>query len=311
MEGRCQRKVVYRPSEWLWNRPCRHPATRSFSKEESLSRRIDAHQHFWRYSPEDHAWIDDRMARLRRDFLPADLAPELAQAQMDGSVAVQARQSLEETRFLVELKQAHSEVLGVVGWVDLCAESVGAELEELGGELVGVRHLVQDEPDDEFLLREDFRRGIGHLAGTGLIYELLIHPRHLVVAKSLVAEFPEQPFVLDHMAKPYIARDEIRPWADHLRALAQHDNVSCKLSGLVTEARWDDWTLDDLVPYLDVALDCFGIERVMFGSDWPVCLLASPDYRTTLGVLDVYGERLGVGERNRLFGENAARIYGL
>jgi len=282
----------------------------------TCTRRLDAHQHFWHYDAAEYGWIDERMGVLQRDFLPKDLRPELDRAGVDGTIAVQARCTEEETRFLLELACEAPWIAGVVGWVDLTAPDVERRLDAVAGEpkLVGLRHIVQDEPDDRFLLREDFGRGVGLLSARGLVYDVLIHPRHLRVAAEFVGRFPEQTFVLDHLAKPPIADGAAAAsgaWADDLRALAEHPRVACKLSGLVTEARWNDWSLDDLAPYLDVALEAFGAERVMMGSDWPVCLLAAPGYGPVVGAVESWAERLTSAEREALLGTNAARWYGI
>ena len=234
--------------------------------------RIDAHQHFWSYSPEAYPWITDDLATLRRDFGPEDLAPHLAEHGFDGCVAVQARASVDETRELLDHAARHANVLGVVGWFDLTSREVERELDAFAGELllVGVRHIVQDEPDDRFLARADFRAGVAALGRRGLVYDVLVFPRHLAVATEFVDALPDQPFVLDHLAKPPVARGELEPWATELRALARREHVTVKLSGLVTEADWSAWTPEQLAPYLDVALEAFGPRRVLFGSDWPV-----------------------------------------
>jgi L-fuconolactonase len=256
------------------------------------------------------------MAEIRRDFLPRDLAPLLEANGFEGSIAVQARQSVEETEWLLELaeKDALGKQLtnGVVGWVDLCAPDVGAELERLAEheKLVGVRHVVQDERDDEFMLRADFRRGIGRLKEFGLAYDLLLYPRHLPAAVKLVREFSEQRFVLDHIAKPDIAAGVLEPWARDIRELARAENVACKLSGMVTEARWNEWWSGDFKPYLDVVLEAFGADRVMIGSDWPVCTV-SGDYATTMGIVMKFAEELTANEREGMLGGNCARVYGL
>ena len=274
--------------------------------------RVDAHQHFWRYDPAGYGWMGDGMDALKRDHLPADIAPHIAAHALDGSVAVQARQSLEETRFLLALARKHSRVLGVVGWVDLCDAEVDTRIAELApdAKLVGVRHIVQDEPDTEFLLRDDFCRGVAALAEHGLTYDVLIFPRQLAAAIRFVELFPDQPFVLDHMAKPLIRDGLLKPWAEELRALAAHENVCCKLSGLVTEADWARWTPEQLYPYLDAAYEAFGPNRVMFGSDWPVCRLAA-EYGVWFSTLEGWAACLGDDERANLFGLNAARFYGL
>jgi L-fuconolactonase len=235
----------------------------------------------------------------------------------DGCIAVQARQSLEETRWLLELAEGNSFIRGVVGWVDLCSKDLGSA--ELRGQLerfaahprlVGVRHVVHDEPDDAFMLREDFRRGVGLLKEFDLTYDLLLHPRHLPVAVRLVEEFPEQPFVLDHIAKPFIARGEISPWREDFHALAKLPNVMCKLSGMVTEAKWRAWQREDFSPYLDVALEAFGADRLMIGSDWPVCTLAA-EYAAAMQIVMEYVGQLSGDEQAAILGKNCARFYGV
>jgi L-fuconolactonase len=275
--------------------------------------RIDAHQHFWRYEPVEYAWIGEGMELLRRDFLPADLEPELARAGFDGCVAVQARQTLEESRFLLALARESERVRGVVGWVDLRAPDVERDLAELAAEPLfkGVRHIVQDEPDDAFLLRPDFQRGIATLARLELSYDLLIYPRQLPAAVRFAGAFPEQRFVLDHCAKPAVGKGSLADWSARLGELAAHPNVCCKLSGLVTEAAWRKWKARDFAPVLDRAFEAFGAERVMFGSDWPVALLSADDYAAVLDVVEQWAARLSEDERTALFGGNAARFYRL
>lgn len=274
--------------------------------------KLDAHQHFWRYNPAEHTWMTDAMQVLKRDYLPGDLAPLLRESGFDGSIAVQARQSLEETRWLLDLATDHDQIKGVVGWVDLCSPGLCGQLEEFKGHrrLVGVRHVLQDELDDAFMMRPDFRRGIAQLAEFGLVYDVLIFPRHLPLAIQLVRQFPEQQFVLDHMAKPAIAEGLIEPWARDLRELARSGNVACKVSGMVTEARWRGWRAKDFHPYLDVALDAFGPERLMIGSDWPVCTL-SGEYGSTMDIVMEYVEQLTSAESAAVLGGCCARVYGL
>ena len=272
--------------------------------------RIDAHQHFWHYDPAYHVWMTDAMAALRRDYLPDEFAPLLRAAGFDGTIAVQARQLLQETEWLLALAERHPWVQGVVGWVDLCSAELPAQLERLAPhpKLVGVRHVVHDEPDDRFMLRPDFRRGIGRLREFGLTYDLLLFPRHLEVAVTLVDEFPEQPFVLDHLAKPAIRDGLLSPWKQDLERLAERPNVFCKLSGMVTEARWNEWKPGDFRPYLDVVVEEFGPERLMIGSDWPVCTLAA-DYRFALGLVLDYVAALSADARAGILGGNCARFY--
>jgi L-fuconolactonase len=274
--------------------------------------RIDAHQHFWIYSPAQYGWISDKMPELKRDFLPEHLQPLLADQLFDGSIAVQARQDLDETGWLLELADQKEFVRGVVGWVDLCSPDLPAQLEMFAKnrKFVGVRHVLQDEPDDEFMLRPEFRRGIARLAEHGLTYDLLLYPRHLPVAVNLVREFPEQRFVLDHIAKPEIADGLMEPWDRDIRELAKFENVWCKLSGMVTEARWRQWKPDGFRPYLDVIFEAFGAERLMIGSDWPVCTL-SAEYGETIRLIAEYIKDFPLHQRDSLLGSNCARFYDL
>jgi L-fuconolactonase len=287
-----------------------HP--RDFTSASSAVPRIDAHQHFWRYDPADYDWIDDSMALLRRDFLPSDAAREMAAAGFDGCIAVQARQTLEETQWLLAQADRDPVIAGVVGWVDLQADDARAQLQRFASNprLVGVRHVVQSEPDDRFLLSPAFCRGIALLEEFGLAYDILIYERHLPVAVEFVSRFERQRFVLDHLAKPDIRRGHITMWEKNLRRLAQLPNVHCKLSGLVTEADWARWTPAELRPYLDAAFDCFGAQRLMIGSDWPVCTVAA-DYRRTLGVVVDYLADRPREEQDAVLGGNAQRFWKL
>jgi L-fuconolactonase len=273
---------------------------------------IDSHQHFWHYNPAQHVWMTESMTVLRRDFLPDDLAPLLKSTGFDGTVAVQARQSLEETAWLLALSDQYEPIRGVVGWVDLRAEDVGDQLRRYAGhpKLKGVRHIVEDEPDVEFIVRPEFRRGIGVLAEFGLTYDLLLRPAHLPAALKLVREFSRQPFVVDHIAKPSIKTKSLTPWREGLRALAEEENVSCKLSGMVTEADWQAWVPDDFGPYLEMVIDAFGVNRVMIGSDWPVCTLAG-DYQPVMDIVLQYVERYPLETREKILGGNCARFYRL
>jgi L-fuconolactonase len=274
--------------------------------------RIDAHQHFWRYQPADYPWIGTGMGVLQRDYLPEDLAPLLVSNSVAGSIAVEARQSLEESHWLLELANTHSFILGVVGWVDLTSSGVDRPLERLSVDpkFRGVRHHLQDEPDDRFMLREDFLRGISRLAAYGLTYDLLIYPRHLEAACQLVSRFPRQRFVVDHLAKPGIRDARIEPWSGNIRRLARFENVFCKVSGLVTEADWQHWKPRDFWPYLDIVFEAFGASRIMVGSDWPVCTLAG-SYAGVLGVVAEYVEKLSAAEQAEVWGGTAQRFYGL
>jgi L-fuconolactonase len=274
--------------------------------------KLDAHQHFWHYTPQEYGWIGSDMAVLQQDRLPGDLAPLLQSAGIGGTVALQARQTLAESRWLLELANRHPFIKGVVGWVDLCSPELSGQLEQLSAhsKFRGVRHVIQDEPDDRFMLRPDFLHGIGLLAGLGLTYDILILARHLPVACELVARFPDQPFVLDHIAKPLIKDGVLEPWATGIRRLATFPNVVCKVSGMVTEAHWQDWLPADFRPYLDVVLKAFGPGRIMFGSDWPVCTLAS-SYADVVRLVSDYVEQLSADEQAAIWGGTAAQFYGL
>jgi L-fuconolactonase len=273
---------------------------------------IDAHQHFWIYDSREYEWIDDSMAALRRDFLPHDLKPELDQAGFQGSVAVQARQTTEETRWLLQLAASSPFILGVVGWVDLQSPDVRSQLREFSQnpKLVGVRHVVQGEPDERFMLRPEFLRGIAALEEFDLAYDILIYTRHLTVAAEFVRQFPRQRFVLDHLAKPPIKDGSLQPWARGVEELAAFPNVMCKLSGMVTEADRQHWRPEHMAPYLDVAFKCFGPERLMIGSDWPVCSVAAP-YSRAMSVVKDYLARCSAADQEAVLGGNAQRFWKL
>ena len=271
--------------------------------------RVDAHQHYWRFDPVRDGWITPDMAVIRRDFLPPDAAPLLARAKIDAVVAVQADQSEDETDFLLALAAQHDVVRGVVGWVDLCAPDLSDRLARWSAApaLKGFRHIAQAEPDD-FLARPDVVAGIACLGDHGFSYDILIYPRQLASASRLVEQCPDVRFVLDHCAKPPIAGGDLTAWRTGFARLARHENVSCKLSGLVTEAEWAAWTDADLLPCLDAAAEAFGPERLMFGSDWPVCLLAA-EYSRVVDVVERWASRLSAPERARVFGGTASQVY--
>ena len=273
---------------------------------------IDAHHHFWRYSPAEYGWIDDGMAAIRRDFLPADLEREMGAAGVDAVVSVQARQSIEETRWLLALAAQNPFIAGVVGWVPLVSPSVVADLAQFAShrKLVAIRHVLQDEPDPLFMLRADFQAGIRALRAFNLTYDILIFDRHLPQAIELVDQHPNQPFVIDHMAKPSIKQRTIEPWARGMRELARRPHVCCKLSGMVTEIGRPHWTITDLRPYVDVVLEAFGPDRVLFGSDWPVCLVAC-GYARWLEIVQELIVPLSPSERAAILGGNARRVYRL
>jgi L-fuconolactonase len=254
--------------------------------------------------------MSDAMGILKRDYLPEDLQPLLSSLHFDGCIAVQARQRLEETRWLLELAEGYDFIQGVMGWLDLRSPELPNQLEQFARhpKLVGVRHVLQDEPDDTFMLQPEFRRGIAQLQSFGLIYDLLLFPKHLPFASQLVDDFPGQQFILDHIAKPPIAEGQLSPWREHLRELATHPNVACKLSGMVTEAKWNQWQPEDFCPYLDIVFEAFGPDRLMIGSDWPVCLL-SGNYGSTMQIVMDYVQQLSIEAQRAILGDNCARLY--
>jgi len=278
----------------------------------AFAERIDAHHHLWRYSKEEYDWIGPGMEAIARDFLPADLRAELAARGIGGSVVVQARQELGETDWLLESAEGSPLIRGVVGWAPIADQSFPAILEKLRAKrkLKGLRHIIQAEPDDEFILRDDFNRGIKSLHGSGLVYDVLIYERHLPAAIKFVDRHPNQIFVLDHIAKPHIKEQALEPWRTNVFELAKRKNVYCKLSGMVTEADWVQWSVSDLRPYADAALEAFGAARLMFGSDWPVCLLASSYVRWFRTAQDILSG-LSESEKELVFGGVATTIYSL
>ena len=273
--------------------------------------RIDAHQHFWHYNPVRDAWITDEMDVIRRDFLPDDLLPHLKKNAIDGSVAIQADQSEEETRFLIALAREADFIKGVVGWIDLKAETLKERLEHVASikQVKGFRHIVQAEPDG-FLSDPSFVAGVKMLGPFNYSYDLLIYPHQLIEAVSFVREIPETRIILDHLAKPAIKTGGLKEWGVNIRRLAAYENVACKISGMVTEADWQGWTEEDFYPYLDILLETFGTKRLLYGSDWPVCLVAA-SYDQQLSIVESYLSQLSERERNDMMGENAVRIYQL
>lgn len=282
-----------------------------------MTTRIDAHQHFWRFDPLQHGWITEAMSVLRRDFEPNELARELTTHGFDACIAVQAAQTDDETRYLLDLAADNDFIRGVVGWVDLRRVDVPTLLARYAQEpkLVGFRHIVQDEVDDDFLLRTDFCRGIEALGSERFSYDILIYPRQLRAATTFVRRFPEHRFVLDHAAKPPLAAQ--RPllhdmWAAGLRELATAaPNLRCKVSGLVTEAQWHAWSFDDFARALAVIEECFGRRRLLYGSDWPVCLLAAESYGQVVAIVDEWTRTWSLEEREGFFGSNALDFYSL
>jgi L-fuconolactonase len=274
---------------------------------------IDAHHHLWKYSPAEYGWITPQMPAIRRDFLPAQLEELMHHFGIEGTVAVQARQTLEETAWLLSLAEKHPLIRGVVGWVPL-TEGAGVKrhLERFAGNhgLRGVRHVIHDEADPRYILRDDFNAGVRALREFGLRYDILIFERHLPAAIEFVDRHPNQVFILDHVAKPRIKERALSPWDRNMRDLAKRQNVYCKLSGMVTEADLERWTPEDLQPYIDVALAAFGPRRLMYGSDWPVLLLAG-DYARWFGTVSNAISKLSKAEQERIMGGTAAEAYGI
>lgn len=277
-----------------------------------MARRIDAHHHLWRYKADEYGWIDSSMTALQRDYTPSDLSRAMGSAQIDGTIAVQARQSLEETHSLLSLAETNPFIEGVVGWAPIASSDFHSHLETLidNPRLKGLRHVVQSEPDDDFILGRDFNGGIAALQPSGLVYEILIYERHLPQAIKFVDAHPNQIFVLDHLGKPKIREHILSPWRERIRELAQRENVFCKVSGMTTEADWQSWTEADLLPYLDTVFEVFGPARLMMGSDWPVCLLAT-EYTEWFNLLDGYAGKLTAHERSQFSGGTAIRVYRL
>jgi L-fucono-1,5-lactonase len=273
---------------------------------------IDSHQHFWQVGGFDYPWLTSDLGILYRDYLPADLEPVLRKNGVEKTVLVQASNSIAESRWLLKLADENPFIAGVVGWVDLMSLETASELEELTAhrKFKGVRHLVESEPEDDWLVHAEVLNGLKTFAAFDLSFDLLVHTRHLKYARRVAEECPELPLVIDHLAKPPIARGEFDEWARELRPLAALPNVQCKLSGLVTEANWTAWTTADLRPYVHYAFELFGPERLMFGSDYPVCLLAASYDR----VLDSFQEilkDLSSEDRDKIFSANAAQFYRL
>jgi L-fuconolactonase len=273
---------------------------------------IDAHHHLWSYDRKEYGWIDDSMGILKRDFLPEELHAESGKAAVTGTVAVQARQTLNETTWLLSLAESTPWILGVVGWVDLMSGELSRQLDRFAPhpKLVGIRHVLQDEPDRDFMLQPSFTRGISRLESHRLVYDILIFSDQLEQAARLVSMFPHQKFVLDHMGKPPIREGLLQPWKRGLEQLARHSNVWCKISGLVTEADHKDWTFETLLPYLDAAVQAFGTERLMVGSDWPVCRLAA-GYGEVMAIPRRYFAKWDNEDLRKIFYRNAIDCYEL
>jgi len=274
--------------------------------------RIDSHQHFWNYDPARHAWIDDSMTAIQRDFEPEDLAQLLAPHGIACTVAVQVDQTEAENDYLLNLATQTDLVRAIVGWVDLRAADVADRLDYYSEVdlMKGFRHIVQSEPEDDFMLRPDFLNGISLLEEYGYCYDILIFPNQLKAANALTAKFPNQKFVLDHIAKPYIRDQTLDGWSQEITQLGSRPNVYCKVSGMVTEANWKTWSRDDFYPYLDTVVKAFGIERLMYGSDWPVCTLAA-NYSQVYELAGGYFEQFSENEQEKFYGDNCAEFYGI
>ncbi len=273
--------------------------------------KIDAHQHFWRYHPVEHNWMTSAMREIKKDFFPKDLKPILKEHNIGGSVLVQVSQTYAETECLLKMAEENDFIKGVVGWVDLQADDI---FDKLGHyqkfkKLKGFRHILQlEEPG--FMLQPAFLRGISALKAFGFTYDILIYPRHLAATLKLVEKCPEQSFVIDHLAKPFIKKGELADWKKGMAALASHENVFCKISGMVTEADWENWKYDDFAPYMDSVLDCFGMKRIMYGSDWPMCLVAA-SYDEVMQIVRDYFVSFSDSAQQLFFGENAISFYQL
>ncbi len=274
--------------------------------------RIDSHQHFWSYNATDYGWMTESMLELRRDYLPLDLKPQLMDLGFQGTVAVQARRMEQETTWLLELAADHPFILGVVGWVDFASSEIDATLEILSTnpKLRGVRELIHDMPDVDYATSDVHKRAVSRLERHGLTYDLLLKPQHLRSATQLVQQFPNQKFVVDHIAKPAICSGMTEPWRSDFFELSKYDNVYCKLSGMVTEATWAQWRPQDFQPYLSAALEAFGPKRLMIGSDWPVCALAA-SYAETMEIVIDFANELSTSESEAILGANSANFYGL
>lgn len=273
---------------------------------------IDAHNHFWHYRPEEYSWIGEGMERVRRDFLPDDLLVEIKAAGIDGTIAVQARQTVHETQWLLDLAERYDFLKGVVGWAPFLERSLQDEVARFvtRGKLKGLRHVIHDEPDPDFILRSDFNNGIDRIQKFDLVYDILIFERHLPQTIEFVDRHPNQAFVVDHIAKPRIRERELSPWQKFTTELGRRENVSCKLSGMVTEASWTDWQEDHLAPYFETVLSAFGPDRLMFGSDWPVVLVAS-EYVSWANTVRTFVSRLSTNEQQQIMGGTATRVYRL
>ena len=274
--------------------------------------KIDAHQHFWKFDPVRDSWITEEMAVIRRDFEPEDLQPVLQQHGFEECVLVQSAEPEQENEFLLEQAEKYDFIRGVVGWVDFFSETLEEQLACYAGfdKLKGFRYVLQGAEDRALMLRPEFMQGIRKLQQYGFTYDVLIFPDQLRYAEQLAFAFPDQPFVLDHMAKPYIKEGKIAEWKRDIKAVAKHENVSCKVSGMVTEADWKSWKKADFTPFMDAVVEAFGTDRLLYGSDWPVCLVAAT-YQEVLEVVQDYFSAFSKEEQDAVFGGNATRFYNL
>jgi L-fuconolactonase len=272
--------------------------------------RIDSHQHFWHYEPTKHVWMDDRMGIIKQDFLPADLLPNLKGCGLDGCVAVQANQAEIENEFLLKLAAENDFIKGIVGWVDLRAENVSERLEyyQQFSKIKGFRHVIHDEPELDFMLGKNFMNGVSKLNNYGYTYDILIFEKHLPNTIHFIEALPNQPFVIDHIAKPLIKDQIMEDWATHIKKAGNLKNVYCKISAMTTEANWQNWAKTDFTKYLDVVVEAFGTERIMYGSDWPVCQLAA-SYEAQFDIVQDYFSNFSQAEQDNFFGGNAKKFY--
>ncbi|WP_031428590.1 amidohydrolase family protein [Flavimarina sp. Hel_I_48] len=273
---------------------------------------LDSHQHFWNYEPVKHAWIDDTMNVIRQDFMPEMLKKEFDEYQIEGCIAVQADQNEAENEFLLNLAENNDFIKGIVGWVDLQSDSLEERLKYYDSQkkIKGFRHIVQAEKDPDFLLRKPFLAGISQLSNYNFTYDILVFPHQLGAVLEFVKKFPKQKFVIDHLAKPYIKDGFIEGWANQIKAIGACENVWCKLSGMITEADYKKWTYKDLDPYMNIVLEAFGPERILYGSDWPVCLVAG-QYGEVLEVAKRFANSLSAQEQEQFWFKNAIEFYNL
>jgi L-fuconolactonase len=273
---------------------------------------IDSHQHFWKYNPSRHNWINDNMSVIRKDFMPSDLKTIYVENNIDGCIAIQVDQTINETNFLLNLAKENTFIKGVVGWIELRAPNINEVLNHYSNfeQIKGFRHLVQGENDNKFLLRSEFLRGISYLEKYNYVYDILIFPNQLEMALEFVKKFPNNKFVIDHIAKPNIKDNLYREWAKLMSKISNYENVFCKMSGMITEADYKLWTPDQITPYMDLVLKSFGSKRILFGSDWPVCLVAG-SYKKVKELVVNFIEKLSENEKANVMGKNAINLYNI